>query len=463
MKSLWNIEINSTRLILLLALLCTVLAAGIFRSSATIFVASTLIAAPFIVWLMRRVSSRHLKVTRLLPDRVMVGDIVSIHLSVSNAGWLPVFLVYLRPVVAPDFRLRRADKAGGGGVIPPYQLAEGTEELIVPVLKPHATFEGEIRWKMTRRGIYEMPGAGAGALDPLGLAESFPARSAVQKITVLPRPVALPQIAIAGGIEGEPQPRRGGSVAEATDLHGVRPYRAGEAIRRIHWKATARTRQLHVVEWEEEMASDLVVLIDVDASMNFGPDGDDTFEACVVAAASIAARLLDQGRRVRIFWWKPDATTPFGIRLDGVEARHQGGQVRVLEALAKLEAHSAPRATLVELSQAVRAQVGQGETALLLASDRVDVAAALKVWGHNSGARALLFDADSFVSQTSGARKTKAESSHRFFSGRATIWPRSTSNKDVTSVAQGMSRSSTNVRVVRYGESLATAFEKGWR
>ena len=177
------------------------------------------------------------------------------------------------------------------------------------------------------------------------------------------------------------------------------PARADGAF---HWRATARTGELHVIEWEEETASDLTILIDTHADFVAGAPGaagDDTLEASIVAAASVAAFLLESGQRARLFWWAdaPSAAAT-SARLMSVEARHQAGLTQVLTALAQIEACHGSGATLATLSARVRRETGD-EAALLLGSDRAAWSEALQPWQRErfgAGAHGLAFEAASF-------------------------------------------------------------------
>jgi uncharacterized protein (DUF58 family) len=114
-----------------------------------------------------------------------------------------------------------------------------------------------------RRGVYQLPPVQAGARDPLGLFTTAQARTAPASITILPRPVRVARLGFCGGTQhGAHAPQAATTTADATDFHGIRTWRPGEAIRRVHWKSTVRTGELHVVEWEEDPGCDLTVLFD---------------------------------------------------------------------------------------------------------------------------------------------------------------------------------------------------------
>lgn len=88
------------------------------------------------------------------------------------------------------------------------------------------------------------------------------------------------------------QRRRG----EGTEFHQLREYRAGDAIRKIDWKATSRARKLISKEFRDEQDQQLVFLLDTGRRMRHSEAGsnfmDDTINAMLLVS-HIAARQGD--------------------------------------------------------------------------------------------------------------------------------------------------------------------------
>ncbi len=79
------------------------------------------------------------------------------------------------------------------------------------------------------------------------------------------------------------------------DFFGSRAYVRGDNIRRINWRAYARTGKLIITEYEQERIADVNVILDARAAANSEPE---LFERGVSAAASVADLFLSQGNRV---------------------------------------------------------------------------------------------------------------------------------------------------------------------
>jgi uncharacterized protein (DUF58 family) len=238
----------------------------------------------------------------------------------------------------------------------------------VPLLRTDEVIEWSPHWRLGRRGVYHLPPVEAGARDPLGLFTTTQPRTGPDTITVLPRPVRVSRLGFCGGIStGAHTPHTAAITPDASDFHGIRIWRPGEAIRRVHWKSTVRTGELHVVEWEEDPGCDLTVLFDArsfvaprkgsastcrKAQRDQVPLADEVLETQITLAASIALHLLENGRTFRFFCWQSasDDTNnadskpaePQVLRHQAQRAAEVPDTMKMLAQLQTLSAHGAP-------------------------------------------------------------------------------------------------------------------------
>ena len=83
---------------------------------------------------------------------------------------------------------------------------------------------------------------------------------------------------------------------DPTRISGVRPYAAGDSIRRVHWRATARTGVLHSKTYEPSCVAGVTVLLDFHI-LSYPDNGEPhRSELAITAAASVihAVYLLGQ-------------------------------------------------------------------------------------------------------------------------------------------------------------------------
>src|SRR6266571_4089649 len=102
-------------------------------------------------------------------------------------------------------------------------------------------------------------------------------------------------------------------LGEGTDFWGVREYTAGDEVRRINWKASARLDRLYTNEYEGERSGDVVIVVDARRESFIGTETDNPIEHGVRAALGIAEHVLASKNRVglivqrEVLDWVPPA------------------------------------------------------------------------------------------------------------------------------------------------------------
>lgn len=428
-------EVNKVRLTVLIALLFSTLCAGVFRTPPILFMAALLWSAPAVSFIVSRISSRSLRIERHLPEVGTIGDVITGELTLKNTARLPVFLA----------NARAGQKAGAF-------ISIGDDGYVAPTLRGHSQTTWNHQWILQQRGIHKLAPAEAGVLDPLGLSTVLPIKSEPAKIVVLPRPLKLSQLGLWGGIGANNRtPRHSTTVADAMDFHGVKAWQPGETIRRAHWKTTARTGQLHVVEWEETPGTDLALLLDTQAAMIGGSGERSTLEAAITAAASIAVHLLEGGFRVELFYYESVAnaqqrSTPL-LQLRHLKGKNVASSGAILRALAEVEAVADSSATLMNLVQNAIPQIARGMGGVLLSSSRSEFAGAMQRAQARRGEvsyRGLIFDAASY----------DAASDETFDSKNV--------KPDIRKVSGTRREKTPGVRTAYHGDSLGALLESDW-
>ena len=223
---------------------------------------------------------------RTHPATVREGRRLPVTLTVQGRGGLPQSALRVAETL-PDELLPVGE--AGSGVASPLDTWDGVTGERVYFLEPQ------------KRGVYALGPTRLEMTDPLGLFNfgvSIPVQS---EIVVHPEPVPSRDRAVGGegtyGIrERDGKTRRG----DGMDFHGVREYRTGDALRRIHWPTTARRGKLAVVEFERAYQQDIVVALDRSVGMEYGTGRATTLEYAVKIAATLIDRTLAAGGGVTL-------------------------------------------------------------------------------------------------------------------------------------------------------------------
>ena len=178
------------------------------------------------------------------------------------------------------------------------------------------------------------------ASDPMGMFRYRRPTPDAEVALVLPRfksLVAQPQVR---DLEASIAAPRSGS---GTEMFGVREYRPGDPLRRIHWRSSARHGQLIVREYEPPGVQTLGIFCDP------APDNPDVADQIARLAASEAWDCIREGGRV-ILWGpgqepsRPNDARSFWALLDWL-ARFPsplGGEVRAKPGKGTFEPAPAP-------------------------------------------------------------------------------------------------------------------------
>ena len=92
----------------------------------------------------------------------------------------------------------------------------------------------------------------------------------------------------------------------STDFAEHRPYMVGDDIRRIDWRVYGRTDRLYVKQFEAETNANMMVLIDISASMNYGSGAVTKLDYARFLAASLAYFSYQQRDRVGVITFDKD-------------------------------------------------------------------------------------------------------------------------------------------------------------
>jgi len=213
------------------------------------------------------------------------GDNLDVTVGIGNPNSTGFDLVVVRLAVPKWVRLQHSDR--------PYVV--GVEA---------GTIAGvDLDGRVLRWGRHPLGPVVAHAVASDGLLISRPSEAPALPLKAYPAiehfdaAEAMPR---AAGHVGGHRSRRAG---EGGELAGVRRFGPGDRLRRIDWRVSLRTREIHVVSTLSDRDAEVVVLLDAlhEAGRSGGIEGRaSVLDTTVRAAAGIAEHYLHRGDRVAL-------------------------------------------------------------------------------------------------------------------------------------------------------------------
>jgi uncharacterized protein (DUF58 family) len=218
---------------------------------------------------------------QVFPERLQPGSHGSVTMVLRNSG---------------AARTRSIDVAEA----PTAGFTAGVRYLVPPIKGGHTT---EIRYpfEASRRGRFVLGPPVLRIYDPFDLWEDHRVLDVRTEVLVLPSLVPLIGMPRGSGMRSAASGRAAfGAVGGDPDV-GVRPYREGDDIRTIHWRASARYEDELVVRLDEPVShGDTTLLIDHRADRHAGAGSSGSLETAVTLTASVALHLLATDNELRL-------------------------------------------------------------------------------------------------------------------------------------------------------------------
>lgn len=238
------------------------------------------------------------RVTRQLPRFGTVGTPLSYRIEVHNPSPRDQHGLVLLEQIHDATEVR-------GGPIPnrrkprSFRLAKSVrrsalaviEPAILPPIPARAAAEATVRLTPLRRGPLQFSTTRIARTDPFGLMRAFATALQPDKLLILPRRYAVPDLHLPGNeayqIGGVSQ---ASAVGASDEFVSLRDYRRGDPLRHIHWRSWARIGEPIVKEFEDEYFVRHGLILDT-----FDDRQDaDIFEEAVAVASSFACSLRTQ-------------------------------------------------------------------------------------------------------------------------------------------------------------------------
>jgi len=177
--------------------------------------------------------------------------------------------------------LRKVDESAAAGTV--YMRTR---------LEPGGASRLEWTFTPARRGVLTIELRGVGSLFPFGFLRKFAGTELRREIPVWPAPVEYRRFA------GAMPRRQGGELSQARagnegEMIALRQYESGDSHRLIHWKASARSRELLIRQFSSQNSDACSIWLRTDDAVWTRPE---QFELLMSFAATLAQDLFRAGR-----------------------------------------------------------------------------------------------------------------------------------------------------------------------
>lgn len=195
------------------------------------------------------------------------------------------------------------------------EVASGEEKLFrVPLIQANETLAMVPEMVFEQRGVYPNDRVIMVSRAPFGLVRAVRKLSLKGEVLVYPDVFETQPPAVSGldpmpggKVRGQRRVNTGASFA------GVRGWQAGDPIKQIDWKSTAKRDELMVRVYDEELSGRVAVVIDA------GGFEKAVVDDCVRAAGSLIFAGLDAGHQVEICDLATGGVRIFPAFADGTE------------------------------------------------------------------------------------------------------------------------------------------------
>ncbi|MBN1475783.1 DUF58 domain-containing protein [Candidatus Sumerlaeota bacterium] len=216
--------------------------------------------------------------------RVFEDESAHVEIRVENRGPFPITGIEVRDTFPPaeTHRVHMMDRR---------------------VLRPRRGLRMAYRRDCVRhRGLYTLGPLVISGADPAGL---FPFEESVpifSELHVYPQAVGLHAFPLLG--EGT-LTRIGEEIlaepGDSVEFRGVREWRPSDGRRGVHWPTSARLGRLMAKEYEQDVVTEVTIVLDLRRAAQTGLADHSTLEYAVKAAASIAQTAIERQHLVQLW------------------------------------------------------------------------------------------------------------------------------------------------------------------
>ncbi|MDD5729600.1 MAG: DUF58 domain-containing protein [Candidatus Omnitrophica bacterium] len=302
------------------------------------------VAALSTFWVLLEYCGSSLKISRTNIPKIQEDESVEINIKIANKGMIPLLNLVVE------------DSA------PCAQAGERKKYILVDYLGISGEKELKYSCFCPLRGLYGLGPVKVYFFDPFGLIflrKTFAARS---ELYVYPRTFKVtrfPELTKGNapwfGIETS---RVSGDEDE---FFGVREYKSGDPIKKIHWISSARKNELIVKEYQRQSFFKATIVFNLDKENNLGEGKNSVCEYIIKIVASVSKYLINMGVSVEVI-----AHTDDTVCIEANKGNEHLEDILKFLAMAKIES----RVSFMEVFESFSQNISDDSTVIAVMLDK---------------------------------------------------------------------------------------------
>jgi uncharacterized protein (DUF58 family) len=227
-------------------------------------------------------------------NRADFGEHIGMTLELVNDKVLPLTWLHVRDEAPGALGIEGAVGIDGS----PWRRAV---QLLVPLL-PYQRLRRRLTVVCDQRGEHVFGPARLRSGDPLGIHERYATVRETERLLVYPKVFALSSVPASSWVPLGDTRAAPWLMTDPSRMAGVRPYLAGDPLRHVDWRATARSTTLLVRTFEPSASLRVAVFLDLRPPP--GLDDEQRIEVqelLIALAASAVSHLATRGVAVGLY------------------------------------------------------------------------------------------------------------------------------------------------------------------
>jgi len=326
---------------------------------------------------------KNLHLERKITLKLEEDDTLDVTLEIRNKSFLPVFDVVLEDYLSCAY-------------------AQERQKFIMPdLLMPDSGRNLKYHCLCPQRGRYKIGPLTAYFFDPLGLFYFKQVYPVYSEVYVYPRTFNIHKFpALNKGTSPWLGVETSRVSGDDDDFYGVREYKRGDPLKKIHWMVSARKSQLIVKEFQRQSFFRATIMFNLEKEDNLGEGRESVAEYTIKIVASIAKYLTNLGVSIEIISHAGEVVhIPFNKGADHLE--------EILKFLTIAQAES--RITLPELFATFQRNILEDSSMIVVMTDKnkAFLSAMLSLGVRNVSLVPIFLKSSTFLKNNYGQKDTE--------------------------------------------------------